>query len=47
MIRLFEEDLAECALHARTTRGDKPNFARGGEQTCNPRRFQGSLVLSK
>jgi hypothetical protein len=47
MIRLFDGRLAGCALRARTTRHDKPNFVTGREQTPNRRRSQVSSVLRK
>jgi hypothetical protein len=52
MIRLFDnrpsdDRLAECALRARTTRPDKPNFPDSREQTSDPCRFHTSLVLSR
>jgi hypothetical protein len=47
MIHLLDGGRAECALRARITRRDKPIFPGGGEQTSDPCRFQGSLVLSK
>jgi hypothetical protein len=47
MIHLLDDRRAECALRARITSRDKPIFPGDREQTSNPYRFQGSLVLSK
>jgi hypothetical protein len=40
MIRLFDKRLSQCALHACTTRRDKPYFVTGREQTSNRHRSQ-------
>jgi hypothetical protein len=47
MIRLFDGRVSGCALRARITRRDKPNFVTGREQTSNRRRSQVSSVLRK